>query len=299
MTKRLLSCAASDFAKMSAADLKGAIRASEGRVVLCETIVAFQPAVLGLTNAELAAAFSADMICLNAYDALTPSVQGLPGKPENPIKEVKRLIGRPVGINLEPIAPGPPPADLPFPVSKGRQALPETFEAAQRQGADFVCLTGNPGSGVTNAEIEKAVSVCKAHFSGLVIAGKMHSSGVDEDLFDTAAFESFVKAGADIILIPAPGTVPGVSEADAAEAVKVIHRAGALALSAIGTSQESADTATIREIALSSKRAGFDIQHIGDAGLNGVAYPANIMAMSVAIRGERHTWYRMAQSVMR
>ena len=47
----------------------------------------------------------------------------------------------------------------------------------------------------------------------------------------------------------------------------------ALAMTAIGTSQETSVLATIREFALSGKRAGVDIQHIGDAGWGGIALP--------------------------
>ena len=42
-----------------------------------------------------------------------------------------------------------------------------------------------------------------------------------------------------------------------------------------------------------------DIQHIGDAGYSGVAPVENIYAMSVAIRGIRHTVSMMARSINR
>ena len=42
-----------------------------------------------------------------------------------------------------------------------------------------------------------------------------------------------------------------------------------------------------------------DIHHIGDTGVPGMALPQNIMAYSIAIRGERHTYHKMAQSVNR
>lgn len=296
--KRLISCTASDFAAMSPHELKVAIFASAGRTVLSETIVAFQPLMPGLTNAEVASAFGADMILLNFYDALNPSILGLPGAPENPIAELKRLIGRPVGINLEPVGTGKALERIQA-LPPGRRASEETFLAAQAQGADYICLTGNPGTGVTNDAIEEAVRLCRKCFSGLIIAGKMHGAGIDEAVFDTDAFTRFIKLGADIILVPAPGTVPGVLEQDVAAAVRVIHQNGALALSAIGTSQESADTATIREIALSCKRAGVDIQHIGDSAACGMADPENILTLSIAIRGKRHTVFRMAASVLR
>ena len=296
--KRLISCSASDFAAMTPAELKVAIFASAGRSVMSETIVAFEPLMRGLTNAEVASAFGADMILLNFYDALNPRIMGLPGSPENPIAELKRLVGRPVGINLEPVGKGKALEEITA-LPPGRRATEETFLAAQRQGADYICLTGNPGTGVTNDAIEEAVRLCRNCFSGLIIAGKMHGAGIDEEVLDTGAIVRFIKAGADIILIPAPGTVPGVSEQDAAAAVRIIHQNGALALSAIGTSQEGADTATVREIALSCKRAGVDIQHIGDAAACGMADPENILTLSIAIRGKRHTVFRMAGSVLR
>lgn len=67
----------------------------------------------------------------------------------------------------------------------------------------------------------------------------------------------------------------------------------------IGTSQEGADEGTIRQIALASKMAGADLYHIGDAGYHGIAIPENIMTYSIAIRGKRHTYIRMARSPLR
>ena len=74
---------------------------------------------------------------------------------------------------------------------------------------------------------------------------------------------------------------------------------GALAMTTIGPSQEGADEATIREIALMCKMAGADIHHIGDSGYMGMAIPDNLTAYSIAIRGKRHTYRRMAMSLLR
>ena len=70
-------------------------------------------------------------------------------------------------------------------------------------------------------------------------------------------------------------------------------------MTAIGTSQEGADVDTIRRIALMCKMAGADVHHIGDTGVPGMALPQNILAYSVAVRGERHTYHRMACSINR
>lgn len=99
--------------------------------------------------------------------------------------------------------------------------------------------------------------------------------------------------------LPAPGTVPGVDYLILRPAVQRAHALGALAMLAIGTSQEGADVQTIRQIALQGKMTGADILHLGDAGTLGMAEPNNIIAASDALRGRRHTLRRMAASSLR
>lgn len=296
--KRLLSCQASEMLNMNGKELKQAIMASEGRTVITEAVVACSPLLGGITNAELAAAFGSDMILLNGFDCLNPQIGGLP-ETDEPVKLLKELTGRVVGTNLEPVDENADMMETRIEISKGRQATKETFIAAEKLGCNFVCLTGNPGTGVTNKAIAKAIKVAKENFSGLIIAGKMHAAGVDEPVVDLDSIKEFIEAGADVILMPAINTVPGLSEKEVTKACRLIKKMGALSLTAIGTSQEGADEAVIKEIALINKRAGADIQHIGDAGWCGVALPENIMALSVAIRGKRHTYFKMAQSIKR
>ena len=59
------------------------------------------------------------------------------------------------------------------------------------------------------------------------------------------------------------------------------------------------DTDTIKRIALECKMTGTDLHHIGDSGYVGMALPENIMAYGIAVRGVRHTYHRMAQSILR
>jgi fructoselysine-6-P-deglycase FrlB-like protein len=105
---------------------------------------------------------------------------------------------------------------------------------------------------------------------------------------------SLLAHAADAVLIPAPGTVPGSREALVAELVDTAHEAGSLAVATVGTSQEGSDPETVRVIALAAKRAGADVLHLGDAGVSGIAEPTNILVASLAIRGRRHTYRRMA-----
>ncbi|MCD8029245.1 MAG: haloacid dehalogenase-like hydrolase [Erysipelotrichaceae bacterium] len=296
--KRLLNCTSSEMKNLTKDELKQAILASEGRTIITETVVSLQPLLNDVTNAELAVAFGSNMVLLNVFDCDHPHINGLPDT-DDPIHLLKDLIGRPVGCNLEPIDEDIEMMESRQEISHGRHATKETFSKAKELGFDFICLTGNPGTGVSNVSIEKAIATAKEYFGGLIIAGKMHSAGVDEPLVDLDSIERFIDAGADIILMPAVYTVPGLSEEKVTKACQLIKSKRALSLSAIGTSQEGSDENTIRMIALTNKRCGIDIQHIGDAGWCGVALPENIMTLSIAIRGKRWTYHKIASSVNR
>ena len=298
MKKRFISCYSSEIKKMSSKDLKNSSVASEGRVILAETVVTAAPLVEGVTNAEVMVSFGADLLLLNEYDVFTKYINGIENI-DNPIGHIKDLTGRPVGINLEPVDNDVNSMEDIIEISKGRIATEETFEEATRQGIDFILLTGNPATGVSNSSIEKAIETAKKHFSGLIFAGKMHAAGLTEKVVSEESILRFVELGADGILIPAVGTVPGVNEEESAKIVEKVKARGALTISAVGTSQESADSYTIRQIGLCNKKLGYDIHHLGDGGYGRVPAPENLMALSICIRGKRLTYFRVCQSVKR
>lgn len=296
--KRLISSYASDLKNISKADLKQAILASEGRTILGETVVTAAPLIEGVSNAEMMASFGCDLLVLNELDVFAPSIVGF-YPCDNPIAEIKLLTGRPVGINLEPVDPTERVLDEQVHLSPGRQVSPESLRAAQELGVDFIMLTGNPSTGVSLSAITSAIGLALEHFDGLVFAGKMHGAGLGEPVVNPDALRDFVQLGADGVLVPAVGTVPGVREEVLAPIVAELKAQGALVMSTIGTSQESADSQTIRDFGLSNKRVGSDIHHIGDGGYGRMPDPESIMALSLAVRGKRHTYFRMGQSPLR
>ena len=298
MVKRFISSNASEILNMTAPELKQSIKASEGRVILSEN-VAFKESYIGdVTNAEIARSFGADLILLNGIDIFQPFVAGLDAK-EDFVQELHRLVGRPIGINLEPVDSQAQMAGERLIIDEGRQASLETIQRAEELGVDFICLTGNPGTGVTNQAIIDTIRVVKENFSGLLIAGKMHASGVDEPVADLEAIAQFIEAGVDIVLAPAVGSVPGFDEQDLKQIVRLAHQKGALVMSAIGTSQESADEDIVKQMAIRNKICGVDIQHIGDSGYGCLAPVENIFAMSKALRGQRHTISMISRSINR
>ncbi len=78
------------------------------------------------------------------------------------------------------------------------------------------------------------------------------------------------------------------------ELVSYVHQLGKLTLTAIGTSQEGADTDTIKEIALMCKMTGTDLHHLGDAGYGGMALLDNILDYGIVICRIFHTFQRMS-----
>lgn len=306
MLKRLIDTTARELTSYNKAELLTAISDSEGRTLAAETIGTVTPMLVNITNAEFVASLGADLIMLNIFDVNDPIIQGLPQtSPEDTIREVKRLTGRMVAINLEPAVIKDGQEESVWNLTTGRQATVENARKAADMGVDMIVLTGNPGVGVDNEAIIQALSRLKEAVGDRVIltAGKMHASGIiseaGEKILTEKDVEAFVDAGADVILLPAPGTVPGITMEYAGNLIRKAHEKGALAMTTIGTSQEGADEATVRQIALMCKMAGADIHHIGDSGYMGMALPENITAYSVAIRGKRHTYRRMAMSILR
>lgn len=289
---RLLDATPAELRGLRGRALAESIRLSEGRTVVAEIVAPAPPLIQGVSNAELAAAFGADIVLLNMYDVASPAVAGTAAAT---CADLQDLTGRLVGCNLEPIegtAPG---------VALGRLATADNAKRARDLGARMIVVTANPRTGVSRAAlVTRAVEIARAVAGDVVVfAGKMHAAGIAEPPFSPEEMKTLADAGAHGILVPAPGTVPGITVDRAAALAEGAHDAGLLVLSAIGTSQEGAGERVIEQIALWSKMAGADLHHIGDAGYAGVAVPENIMALSIAIRGRRHTWFRMACSPTR
>lgn len=315
--KRIFELTTQDIEGLKAHELKEIIEKSEGRTVLSESIVSYTPFIKGISNMELAASFGADMITLNLFDFERPFmfgidddgldlctgiegyIKGIPQRIQdnlnNPeyIKSLRRLVGRLIGVNLEPVPEGSG-------YNTGYTLNKANLEKVKAYGFDYIVITANPNTGVTAEAITEGIKLAKEILGDttMIIAGKMHGAG-SGNLYEADVVENFVTTGADVVLIPAPGTVPGFDVTLAKEMITRIHQAGGLAMTTIGTSQEGSSESVIEQIALMSKMAGADIQHIGDCGTFGMAMPENIKKMSVTIRGIRHTYRRMGQSINR
>lgn len=322
MGKRIIEAGPDELVALQGRALLESIRAAGGRTVAAE-IVAFRPPLIdGVSNAGLAAAFGSDIVHLNHYDVDKPLIAGLPSTQEGlkawaevglrvtptddvegPVRSflsemglgitigaLRILIGRVVGVSLEVVAEGilAPP---------GRQATPETAARAIEQGAAYITLVGTPA--ITLKTLQGNVRRLREGLGPevVLVIGRMPWGEGDAPAFlSPSEVEALVTTGADVVILPTPGTVPGATLELVGASVTTAHQLGALAEVSIGTSQESADVDTVRRLALDGKLTGADIYQIGDGGYGGMAIPENILTFATTIKGKRHTYRRMAST---
>lgn len=284
---RILDLDRTGLAALRGRDLTAAVAASEGRTMVAE-VFADRAALsfdgrTGVHNAELMAAFGADVIVLNMIDRVWDGTTfRFPGLGElTSLHELASRIGRPIGVNLEPGT-----------VPELRKATRDNARRLAGAGAALIVLTANPSTDGSLDGMAKATE--QLHTEAALWVGKMHHAGHPEPI-TARKLANLVDAGADGVILPIPGTLPGVTREAAAEAVAAVHKKGAVVMGAIGTSQEGAHTNVVPQLALTAKEIGVDAHHIGDCFLPGMGDPELLYAYSVAVRGRRHTWTRMAR----
>jgi hypothetical protein len=283
---RILDLDRDQISGLRGRDLTAAVAAAEGRTIVAEVIAGAQGLADGVENFEIVASLGADIIILNFVELVLGDT-GWRFRELGPVADLAalaRLVGRPIGVNLEP-------GDVPA----ARRSTPANARRLVDAGAAMLCLTANPGTGTSLEDLALATAGIRAELGpdAAIWAGKMHLAGRTEELTATG-IERLVVAGADGVLIPLPGTVPGITRERAIELVRAAHDGGAIVMGTVGTSQEGARPSIASTLALLAKEIGVDAHHLGDAGIGRVADPDLLYEYSIAVRGRRHTWRRMA-----
>jgi hypothetical protein len=189
MVIRLLDLDRVALAALSGRSLLAAVAASEGRTVVAEVIAGGASLADPADNLEVAAAMGADLLLLNRIEeAMAEGGWRLPalGRLAD-LADLARRVGRPMGANLEP-------GDVPAP----RRATPEAAHRLVEAGAAFLCLTANPATGTTLADLARATTAIRATIGHepAIWAGKMHQAGAPEPL-TPAGVAALVGADAD------------------------------------------------------------------------------------------------------
>lgn len=331
MLKRLLNCSPKEMLALTPSELRDAIRMSEGRTVSALARTRGNNYIQYVTNAEVCAKFGADIVYMDTYNVKAPLFPGLPSKdPEDDepfreiqiqigkgwtAREVREMIGRPIGTCLMLDAPayGGQNIDTGFTDNRSGNVAGaplndwDDLERCIDQGFDVVMIGGWCGE-------EKLVNITKeavkrANGRILIHSGVPHGPGLiyaQQSPFDlrelmTPKFAAeLADVGADIVDMPAAGSLPGYTMEYVGKMIDAVHARGALANVGIHNSQEGTDVETIRRIAIDNKTMGADMYMLGDAGVNeNMGLPEVIKSMCIAVKGHRHTYRRMAESVLR
>lgn len=318
--KRFLSATPSELVAMTPAELLAAIKMSEGRILQVAARIRGSILIDGVTNAELAAAFGADIINIDTYDIFRPNIPGWHSKDKAldqesmekvqvplgygyNIQEISEIVGRPLAMLMIVCDPEDIKATEEC-YGKGIVATAERIIEARKLGAKYIMITGwaRKESFVTlfqrvRAELGDDLIL---HFGRPHGPGILNKSRNSDELITEEEVISLIRSGVNIIGIPSPGTFPGWDLEKCKRFVNLIHKEDALASLGCHTSQEGALTQTIEQIALLAKMAGADMHELGDAAYSEqVADPMNVMHYSLVIRGRRHTYRRMAISIKR
>ena len=247
---------------------------------MAEVAAGASPLYGEVTNGELLCAFGCDLLLVKGMNCRTQAIQGC----EN-LAHFKALTGRLIGVSMEVLAD--PSLDDPRACNLNNLAL--------LQEADFYCLTAYDKPGVTAERVIDALRQVRAMTDKMILVAKFYASGLAEP----QEYARYVLEGADGVMIPAPASCRGASEDKVACALAAVQAVGGVGITTLSSSQEGADEDTVRQIALASKRCGADMYNFGDAGVAGMADPQALYAFSMAVRGRRHTWVRMAASLAR
>ncbi len=302
---RLISASKSDIEKMSPMELKESIYKSESRVIMGQHLLFAGPGVVrGITNSELMFAWGADMVMLNTIDL--DDMDNNPGLCGLSLKELKARCNRPIGVYLGcPKAGSEDGGKKALYRREGMLATKDHILKCKEIGADFIVLGGNPGSGTSLSDIISCTKLAKELLGDemIVMSGKWED-GINEKVLGdpTAEYDTkdvirqLIDAGADCIDLPCPGSRGGITVEDIRSLVQYVHtyKPGTLTMCFLDSSVECADEETIRQIAILMKQTGADIHAIGDGGFGGCTWPKNVYQLSVSIKGEHYTWYRMA-----
>lgn len=168
------------------------------------------------------AAFGADLLLLKGIDVKTLKIAGL-GEIAH-LSEFRKLTGTGVGINLE-IADGGP---------EFKRLNATSLAEVLTKGADFLSLTAYVKPEATPERIIADIKLTRASYDGLLALNPVVSHGADLKLDNLLAY---VEAGVDLLTLPAPGAVAGVTESKLAEIILAVRAAGALVSTTVGEKQ--------------------------------------------------------------
>lgn len=250
-----------------------AIAASQGRVLMAEVVVSTPNKYSSISNVKLLNGFGADMITLKKYDYL---------RYQNSNYQDYQNISSLIGLNFE----------IKFDTVELDTFCDEHLAAIDLAKVDYIVLTIYPQNTISLEQTKASVIKLRNLYSGFIFVNYYVKDPVS---FKAEVTENitWLSEYANMISVPIPGTVYGISSQIASEIVTLAHRQNLLVAGTICTSQEGADTNLMASLGVVAKQCGFDVHMFGDASASDMPCEENLFAYSKAIRGKRHTYFRM------
>jgi len=227
MIKRVLTATPSELIAMTGRELLSSIRMSEGRTLSVNARTRCANFTDGVSNAEVVAAFGADLVCLDTYSIHDPYIPGWASKnPDDDLpckdlqtllgrghtfKEVEEKVGRPISIFLLICGDDEADAERQRKAYGDIIATEETLLKAKEEGVKWIKLDSY--TVVLGEEFFRHVRKIRSIVSEdtIIQVARAHGSGIlnmenTRDLITKDEVVALIEAGADVIGFPAPAT---------------------------------------------------------------------------------------------
>lgn len=258
---------------VKANNLKAAIAAAQGRTIMGEVVTSAQNKYAAISNVKLLNGFGTDMITLKKYDYLNYKMDKYQS-----YNNISSLIG----LNYE----------IKFDGVELDTFCDDHLDQIDFKHIDYVVLTIYPQNTINLSDVKQSVENLRNRYSGFIFIN-FYVKNPHQFKQDVIANLDWIKDVADMVSMPIPGTVYGITTDDAIEVVKAAHENGVLVAGTICTSQEGADSNVLTNLGTTAKMCGFDVHMFGDAAACDMPEEENIFEYSKIIRGKRHTYFRM------
>lgn len=319
--KRLIECTPRELIGLSRQEFLASVKAAEGRTVVAGVGISSPNILNGVSNIEVAAAFGADCISLEISNSIETSIPGLPSKNASDdaehqelgvkmgkgwtINELQKLTGRRITSGLLVVRQGGEQTVLQPAAGNAIYCRENLRNLVETLGYSHIMLVSFEQDILINAVRESREIVGD---EVILEAGIPHGLGnanladrIPYNLRDIVSGEfvqALAEAGADIVAIPAVGSVPGFNMQYVSELIDAIHEKNALAAVLITHSMEDSDEQALTRIALDNKACGTDIYSLASGGLNlGMTDPMNLMKFCIVAKGKRNAYKRICQSI--
>lgn len=159
-------------------------------------------------------------------------------------------------------------------ISEGRLVPMSKGKPLKEIGVEIMCIKENEKFDRATETIYRIVKDLKGNTVSdvLVIFGKMYNQDriykENEEIISKMDIDDYIEAGADVILLPAPGLMKGLTIKDIMDLVSYVHSKNKIAMTYVDVSKNVLTNYSIRDLAFMSKLCGADIHYVDCSSMN-------------------------------